>query len=139
MADNESVRTDRVLIDESVIDIYRELRADANTQPEQAPFSTYKDVFMLAACLGFRARRRQELPTGSNKHDIRRTVFTDNDFAILKAIAIAETGEVEVLGRLNEILVIAEEYAHGGIYDVKAYLLDERGRPLWNLVDLVTN
>jgi len=36
-----------------------------------------------------------------------------------------------------DILTIAEEYAHAGIYDLKAHLLDERGQPLWNLVDLI--
>ncbi|MCB0164401.1 MAG: hypothetical protein KDI79_09255 [Anaerolineae bacterium] len=130
---------DRVNIDESVIEIYRELKSDANTIPEQSPFSTFKDVFMLAVCLGYRARRRQKLPTGGNKHDIRVTVFSDNDLALLKGIAIASTGDVEVLGRPGEILTIAEEYAQVGIYNVKASLLDERGHPLWNLVELVTS
>lgn len=139
MGEIEPVRTDRVSMDESVMDIYRDLRADANSQPEQTPFATYKDIFMLAACLGFRAGRRQSLPTGGGKHDIRTTIFSESDMAFLKAIAIAETKGVEILARPGEILQIAEEYAHSGIYDVKAYLLDERGRPLWNLVELITH
>lgn len=134
--ETEGVRTDRVYIDESVMDIYRDLRGDAKSQPEQAPFATYKDIFMLSACLGFRSGGRQSLPAG-NKSDIRKTVFTDSDLALLKAIAIAGTGDVEVLSQPHEVLHIAEEYAQAGIYDLKAYLMEEQGRPLWNLVSLV--
>lgn len=75
---------------------------------------------------------------GGKKSTIRLDVFREEGIGLLKAIAIAETGDVQVLQNLNDVLIIAEEYAHAGIYDVKAYLLDERGRPLWNLVDLVS-
>lgn len=136
MSETESNRKDRALIDESVIDIYQGLRADSNKQLEQSPFNTYKDVFMLAACLGFQAGRRSKLPSG-NKHDIRQSVFSESDLTLLKAIAIADTGDVQVLSQPGDILRIAEEYAHAGIYDLKAYLLEERGRPLWNLIDLL--
>lgn len=135
--ETEGIRTDRVYMDESVMDIYRDLRGDTKSQPEQAPFATYKDIFMLSACLGYRSGGRQSLPKGGDKADIRKTVFTDSDLALLKAIAIADTGDVEVLSQPHEIVRIAEEYAYAGIYDLKAYLMDERGRPLWNLVGLV--
>jgi len=137
ISEEEATKKDRVYIDESVINNYRDLKADANTIPEQSPFSTYKDVFMLAVCLGYRTGRRQKLPSGGNKHDIRVTVFSDNDLALLKGIAIAATGDVDVLANPGQILTIAEEYAQVGIYEVKAALLDERGQPLWNLVELV--
>lgn len=130
------LRTDRVYMDESVMPIYRELRGDATALVEQAPFATHKDMFMLATCLGYRSGSRQRLPSGA-RADIRETVFTESDLALLKAIAIADTGDVDVLSKPHEILQIAEEYAHSGIWDVKAYLLNERGRPLWNLVSLV--
>jgi len=118
------------------MDIYRSLRTDGDTQVEQAPFSTYKDIFMLAACLGFRAGRRTSLPSGP-KTDIRESIFSESDLALLKAIAIADTGDVAVLSSPGDVLRIAEEYAHIGIYEVKSYLLDERGQPLWNLVHAV--
>jgi len=138
MSEGEVSRKERVLIDESVAEIYRELRADANRQPEQSPFATNKDIFMLAACLGYRSGRRQVLPSGK-KLDIRESVFLESDLAILKAIAIADTGDVEVLSQPGEILRIAEEYAQSGIMDVRAILLEEPGRPLWSLIDLLMN
>ena len=135
MAETELSRSDRVNIDDSVIQTYRDLTEDPNT--EQSPFRTYKDVFMFAACLGYRRGDRRQLPAGK-KHTIRREVFTEGDFTLLKAIAIAASGDVDVLLHLGDILTIAEEYAHTGIHDLKAHLLDQRGRPLWNLVELIT-
>lgn len=138
MAETEFVRTDRIYIDRSVMDIYQQLKSEKSVPLDQAPFDTFKDVFMLAACLGYQNGRRSKLPSGE-KTDIRVSIFKENDMVLLKAIAIAETGDVEVLSRQGEILVIAEEYAHAGIQDVKTRLLDERGKSLWNLVELVNS
>ena len=135
MEGNESERGDRINIDDAVMDIYRELTD--NESKEQAPFSTYRDLFLLAACVGLQNKRRTPL---SNRRGtaIRQDVFGEQGLAILKAIAIAATGDVAVLSNLGDVLTIAEEYANGGIYDVKAHLLDARGRPLWNLVGVIS-
>lgn len=135
MAEAEVARTDRVYIDESAADIYRQLKKEINSQPEDAPFETFKDIFMLAVCQGFQNGRR--IRTTKQGSEIRLSVFSEDDLAILKAIAIAETKDVQVLTRIGEVLTIAEEYANGGIYEVRADLLDGRGRPLWNLVNLL--
>lgn len=137
MSDSDFARIDRVYIDEGVIDVYRQLKKEANNEVEQAPFDTYKDLFMFAACVGFQNGRRTKPRKGNNGGEVPSKVFTEDDLAILKAIAIAETGDVEVLNRFGEVLAIAEEYANAGIYEVKSSLLDERGRPLWNLVNLL--
>lgn len=139
MSETDYARTDRVYIDEGVIDVYRQLKKEANNEVEQAPFDTYKDLFMFAACVGFQNGRRTKPRKGNNGGEVPSKVFTEDDLAILKAIAIAETGDVEVLNRFGEVLAIAEEYANAGIYEVKSSLLDERGRPLWNLVALLGN
>ena len=135
MAEQERSRGDRVNIGGSAVPIYKELTE--NTSVEDSPFRTMKDVFMWAACFGYRNGNRQELPPGE-KTSVRREVFTENDFVILKAIAIAATGRVEVLAETGDILTIAEEYAQGGIHDLKSQLLDQGGRPLWNLVELMS-
>lgn len=125
MTETTYTRTDRVYIDESGSDVYRQLKSGANIQPEDGPFETFKDIFMLAACLGFRNRRR--VRTNRVDSEFRVSVFTEDDLSILKAIAIAETENVDVLSRDGEILAIAEEYANAGIHEVRAYLLDEGG------------
>ena len=136
MSESELSRTDRVNIDDSVMQIYDELTEDPSM--EQSPFKTNKDVFMFAACLGYANGSRRQLPAGK-KHTIRREVFTENDFTVLKAVAIATTSGVDVLLQLGDILTIAEEYAHAGIYDLRSHVLDQGGRPLWNLVDLASS
>lgn len=134
MSEESSSRTDRVYVDDSVMEIYDAL-TEGNAA-EQAPFRTFKDVFMLAVVLGYRSGRRLSAPTRA-KRTIRKEVFTDNDYYLLKAIAIATSGDVNVLLNQGDVLTIAEEYAQAGIHEVKAELLEQAGRPLWNLVDQV--
>lgn len=138
MSEEHTLRSDRVQIDESVMDIYRTLNRSMREEAdvEQAPFETYKDIFMFAAVLGFSADREEVLPPGK-KTTIRLEVFSEDDLALLKALAVAKTGGVDALVSIGEILTIAESYAHGGIHELRAFLLDQGGLPLWNLVDLV--
>ena len=134
MSEVISPRSERVSIDETVIYIYKALTEDQNM--EQSPFRTMKDVFMLAVALGYQKKTRRTCSSGS-KHTIRKEVFSEQDIILLKAIAIATTDDIGILSRPADILNIAEEYAQVGIHDVKAYLLDQTGRPLWNMVDLL--
>ncbi|MEZ4861658.1 MAG: hypothetical protein R3C14_10135 [Caldilineaceae bacterium] len=139
MDGTENTRGDRINIDEAVMDIYRELTDNESKEggnKEGAPFSTYRDLFLLAACVGLQTKRRMSLSAG-RKTTIRKEVFSDEGLAIFKAIAIAATDDVAVLGDLRDVLTIAEEYTNGGIYEVKASLVDEWGRPLWNLIGLL--
>lgn len=135
MSEGGTSRSDRVSIDDAVIDIYRELTEGSNI--EQAPFRTLKDVFMLAVVLGYSRGSRRPAPS-SARHTIRKEVFSDNDYHLLKAIAIATTGDVEILMNQGNVLTIAAEYAQVGIHEVKAELLEQAGRPLWNLTSLLT-
>lgn len=136
MSEGSTSRSDRVSIDEAVMDIYRELTEGSSI--EQAPFRTLKDVFMLAVVLGYRRGSRRPI-SSSSRHTIRKEVFLDNDYHLLKAIAIATTGDVEVLMSQSDVLTIAEEYAQVGIHEVKAELLEQAGRPLWNLVSVANS
>ena len=56
---------------------------------------------MFAACIGYQKGMRKELPSGK-KTTIRMKVFGENDIALLKSIAIAETEDVVVLGNMEE-------------------------------------
>lgn len=136
MSENSVIRKDRVNIDDDVIGIYHELTSKAEEGGELAPFRTHKDVFMLAVVLGYRRDMRRPAPSGA-KHTIRREVFSEEDYQLLEAIAVATTGDVNVLLNQGAILTIAEEYAQAGIHDVKAELLDQGGQPLRNLVAML--
>ncbi|NJP06833.1 MAG: hypothetical protein HC837_15065 [Chloroflexaceae bacterium] len=125
----------RVSIDSSVHDLYKQL-AEGN-DPEHVPFHTMKDMFMLAACLGYRHGQRRPLPR--NKRQILHWMqFSDQmDMPILKAMAIATTGDILILGDLEQVFLIAEEYANAGIEELKMHVLNQPGQPLWNLVELL--
>lgn len=134
MEEPTTTRTDRIVIDEQFIEIYKALTERSNI--EDSPFRNLKDVFMMAVCYGFNKGIRKQTPV-SSKHTIRVDVFSEDDMVLLKAIAIATTGDVEVLIQKSTILTIAESYAQAGILDVKSNFLDQPGRPLWNVVELI--
>jgi dnd system-associated protein 4 len=127
-----AVSRDTVAIDEAVHEIYKQLTEGGD--PVSVPFRTMKDVFMWAACLGYRRGERRPL-TGKRVTIFRWAQFAPQvDIPLLKALAIADSGDVNVLLSQDEILAIAEEYANAGIHELRASILDEYGQPLWNLV-----
>lgn len=128
--------SDRVFIDPEMHKTYKEL--SEGTDPEDVPFGELKDVFMMAACLGFANGKRRPL---SSRRDILlwERLSPQTDVPVLYAIAIAETGDVEILNQGYEFLTIAEEYANEGIHILRDRIFSQRGRPLWNLVDLIRN
>ena len=96
-----------------------------------------KDVFMWSVVLGLEKGKRRELQ-GSKEQIFRWDQFSqDTDIPTLKALALAESGDAEILIKEDEILRIAEEYANEGIWEIKSRLIDNPGKPLWNLVDLI--
>ena len=142
MPETDTSRSDRINIDDTVMEIYNLLKLELGREKgtsdlDEAPFNTFKDIFMYAACLGYQNRSRKKLSPGK-KTTIRREVFSESDFAILKAIAISDANDVKVLSNIGEIITIAEEYAYAGIFQLKELLIEQNGRPLWNLVSALT-
>lgn len=125
----------RISIDASLHDLYKEL--SEGNDPEKAPFRTMKDIFMLAACLGY--QRGEKKPVSGTKRQIFHwTQFSEQvDVPILKAIAIATTGDVQVLADQERIVQIAEDYANSGIQELRSQVADQLGQPLWALVSTV--
>jgi dnd system-associated protein 4 len=134
MNDTEMAR-DTVAIDESVHGIYKQLTE--GTDPVGVPFRTMKDVFMWAACLGYQQGERRPL-SGKRLTVFRWAQFSpQTDIPLLKAMAISDSGDIEVLLSQDRLLDIAEEYANAGIHELRAGMLDEYGQPLWNLAGLL--
>lgn len=147
---------DRFNIDDTVHALYRKLAKErdlSNVQVEDEssvskksmkdidpinfPFSTMKDVFIWSACLGFRSGRRKPI-TGKRKMIFRWAQLSpQTDIPLLKAIAIANSDNVQVLLNQNEIVTIAEEYANAGIYELRDSVLEGKDLPLWNLIELL--
>jgi dnd system-associated protein 4 len=133
-AGERGVERDRVSIDPQVHELYRSLTEGNDI--EAAPFRTMKDVFMLAACLGFQRGERRKL---SRRQQVFRweQFSQQTDVPVLKALAIADAKDIKVLLRLDQILTVAEEYANSGIHDLRTTVVDPDGQPLWNLVNLI--
>ena len=135
--EEEAKGSDRVAIDKNVHQLYRDLSERSTQNPEAAPFLIMKDVFMWAVALGVKEGKRRPL-TGAREQIFRWDQFSqDMDIPALKAIALAETGDVEVLLREDQILRIAEEYANAGIHEIKREIVDQPGEALWKVIDLV--
>jgi dnd system-associated protein 4 len=124
---------DTVAVDEAVHEVYKQLTE--GNDPVGAPFRTMKDVFMWAVALGYQLGKRRPL-VGKRVTIFRWAQFTpQTDVPLLKALALADHGNVNVLLSQDEILNTAEEYANAGIYELRSTILGEYGQPLWNLTE----
>ena len=124
-------RRDSIHIDPKHHELYSQL-----TNGDEAPFKTMKDLFMLAASVGYAQGRR--VPLSGQREIFRWPTFTSQeDVPVLRAIAIAETGDTVVLVDQNELLTIVEEYANSGIDEIRRDVANLPGSPLENLVDLL--
>ena len=120
-----------VHIDPKHHELYSEL-----TTGNEAPFKTMKDLFMLAASVGSSLGRRVQL--SSQREIFRWPVFSSQeDIPVLRALAIAETGDTAVLVDQGHLLTIAEEYANAGIEEVRRWIANQPGKPLENLVQML--
>ena len=129
----------RIYIDASHHATYVALSSpkEIGAQEENEPlFDSMKNVFMLAVCIGYSQGRRKPLKS-------RRDIFAwaqfseERDIPILRAIALAETEQVEVLTNQSEILTIAEEYANVGITEIQEKVAEMRDNKIMHLVSLL--
>ncbi len=134
MTQQSLIRRDRIHIDDSYHATYEDLTTENNGAVQ--PFKTMKDVFLLAALIGYRSGRRTVLEN-------RRGIFSwaqftpQEDVPVLQALTIAETGGVEVLRDRDKLLTIVEEYANSGILEIKAQIAETPGNRIGNLVGLL--
>ncbi len=100
-----------------------------------AVFQTRQKAMMFAAALGYHMGERT--PLARKGSAIRFDIFEkalDDGFA--NALAVAETGELEVLApeRAEERAMIFEEYAHTGLRELERRCYEDEGDPLQVLV-----
>lgn len=80
--------------------------------------STKQKALMFAAAFGKREGRR--VPLSKRGEGIRLDIFeTSRDDGFISCLAVAEAGQLDVLGRPEECLTIFEEYAYGGLLELK--------------------
>lgn len=128
--------SDILFIELGYHELYKDLTSQAEKRTEYEPFILLKDAFMWAVALGIKSGKRRPL---QDREQLFRwyTLSKDQDIPLLQALAIAETGDIEVLKNGSMIIDIAEEYANEGIRIIKQEIVEQRGAPLWNLVDML--
>ena len=132
---------DRIRIDKVHHPTYIALTKPRKNENHQdlPPFESMKNIFMLATFIGYNEEKR--IPLGKDKEMIFAWArfSPEEDVPSLRALALAETENVEVLTDQDRILTIAEEYANGGITEIRKQVEDMPGDRITNLVDLLRN
>jgi len=110
----EEKKVDRIYIDKKDVDDFNRLKE------KDSPFANCqnKEIFLAAMVVGYHEGGRIEL---KNKEGyFREEYLSDEERALIRAIAISEAGDLNVLLNEQKIYSIAEEYATGGISLLKA-------------------
>ena len=132
LAEDYRVKAERTMHEE----VYKLIATPNPRNLEQTPFLTLKDAFMWAFTLGVREKKRTPL-NGPREGIFWFLQFDKNiDLPCLKMVALADTEDIAILLREDEILNIAEEYANTGIRLIRDEILNQSGEPLWNLLEL---
>ena len=96
---------------------YEQYFQELGNKPDKI-FDSMKDVFMFAATLGFRKRKRMPIAKSAGE-DISLRIFKDEDENIFNIIALTDTNEMSILLPDDEYrekkYKIIEEYANGGM------------------------
>lgn len=80
-----------------------------------------KHIFMMAMVLGFYKKSKAEL--GKKEEFVRIEYLNDNEISLIKAIAINEENDLNILLDEERMYSIAEKYASGGIKYLKEMVL----------------
>ena len=132
----ETEGSTRINIENDVHELFKEVSERSGASLENAPFILMKDAFMWATAVGYKYGKKRPLASGRTQPFRWDQLSQDLDVPALQAIAVADSGDVEILTQRDKILRIAEEYANAGIRILKTDYVDQPGRLIWNLVDI---
>lgn len=125
-----------VYVDQEVHSIYEQLTSRSTKKVGDYPFETMKDLFLTSACIG--AKKNRFLEVKHTKEIFDATLFNPKtEVPILLSLAFHKSKDIEDLSEERKVLDIAQGWANGGIQIVKEQLINNPGRPLFNLVDLL--
>lgn len=126
----------RIYIDKDKHETYEKLVKRGSENPDHYPFQTMKDLFMLAACMGYKHNAFEEI--AASKDIFSSDVFEEKvDVPVLIAIAFGKEKNLLNLLDNRKVLDIAQGYANGGIGYVVEEIVNNPGKPLDNLVDMI--
>lgn len=128
-----------VRVEESHHSIYEALTRSRDDE-ELCPFEGMANLFMLAAFIGY--HEEKWIPVEKSQNIFAWTVLKNDitQFSLLRALALAKTGNIEVLTDERAIQDVAEGYANGGIAVIREQVEDVPGDSrVQNLVELLLN
>ena len=123
----------KIRIERDFHDLYKKLGGDDEAvERGEAPFATMKEVFMLSVVLG--ANKRDRLSLTNPREVFDESVLKPRDLTILRAIALAESRDINILQDDAAILKMAQEYANTGIRIIRDRL--EETEPIQSISHL---
>jgi len=117
LTEEKKPRIDRLFVDKKDFDDFNRLK-EKDTPFAGAP---HHEIFIAAMVTGYREGCRIELK--NRKELFFEKDLTKEETALIKAIAVAEEGGLNVLLDKQQMYLIAEQYATGGISLLKAKVL----------------
>ncbi|MBK3333126.1 hypothetical protein GWK41_08590 [Persephonella atlantica] len=102
----ESLLRDKIYIEENTHNIYKKLKEELKL------FHTMKDLFLVAAAIGFYNQKRE--PLEKKKDIFTKNIFDkEKDIPFIYILALADRNDKEAV--IIDVLSIVEEYANAGI------------------------
>ena len=119
------------------IELYCQTRPGGGSKPssDDSPFPRQVDLWFLAVCVGVQKKKKgtkvklYKFITGE--------VLANNKSIIdmLGTISIADTDDPYVLGKPDEVIKSANEYAAAGVEELLNAMRNGPDKPIWNLTD----
>ena len=118
----------------------RYCQRDAKAIVDESPFPRMVDLWFLAICV---ASRRGLEPADLTNYKTRKiidgSIFSSDPWRVhtLMLIAVAKTGDVEVVSKPRKMMAIANGLAVAGLPDVIEMIKGGDAEPIWNLSDAI--
>ena len=104
---------------------------------ENAIFGTYKDLFLLAASVGFNRGRLDDNPGKSDEIQWRILQNNPQNRVVASSIAYAHTDDYEALIDEEKQVEVLQKYASEGIEVIRSQVVEQPGDPLDNMIEFL--
>jgi dnd system-associated protein 4 len=100
-------------------------------------FDTYKDLFLLAASVGYNRGQFDDDPGKSDEIPWRILRNNPQNLVVAMSIAYAHTEDYEALVDEDVQVDILQKYASAGIDIIRSQVVDQPGDPLDNMIEFL--
>lgn len=118
----------------------RYCQTGGNAVLDQSPFPRMVDLWFLAVCIAARLDLKQvDISKYDTKKIIDGSIFGSDPWRVhtLMLIAIAKTGDVQIVSEPRKMMSIASGLAVAGLPKIIEMLQGGEAEPIWNLSDCI--